>query len=235
MRPTLKTSLMALCVFAAGFHAGANAANTRSTQGGKNVVVVNEKPEAAWSMSVVGEWMGTHEDAVQVALEEARAKIIAHLRSQKPPLAWAPSVDYVRQRLVKDLPKEESGFKDEKGQTREVLIGGTKALEQERKVPDVGTQQRVCLKVAVNSKDLQEMRRLDSEYRAEQRRVLAQERQLVLVKILLGVVAVLAAAALYFRFDEATKGYYTNWLRLAAVSFVGVVGAMLWFVSLNVK
>ena len=31
--------------------------------------------------------------------------------------------------------------------------------------------------------------------------------------------------------EEMTKGYYTAWLRLAAVGFVTVVGAGIWWVS----
>jgi hypothetical protein len=42
------------------------------------------------------------------------------------------------------------------------------------------------------------------------------------------VLACLAALSAYIRTDEATKGYYTNRLRLAAVSAAGAAGVVLY-------
>jgi hypothetical protein len=38
----------------------------------------------------------------------------------------------------------------------------------------------------------------------------------------------LAAVAGYIRADEATKGYYTNWLRVAAAAGVGASGVLIY-------
>jgi hypothetical protein len=63
------------------------------------------------------------------------------------------------------------------------------------------------------------------------RQVRSKERMSLLVRVLIGLVAALAALAGYMRLDEATKGYYTRWLRLAALGFVAVVGTGLWWLS----
>jgi hypothetical protein len=54
----------------------------------------------------------------------------------------------------------------------------------------------------------------------------AGHRLLVLGEILLFVLAVLAALAGYIHADEATKGYYTNHLRLAAAAGIGAAGVV---------
>jgi len=41
----------------------------------------------------------------------------------------------------------------------------------------------------------------------------------------------LLAVAGYLRLEDATKGYYTRLLRLAAVAFVALVGAGLWMMA----
>jgi hypothetical protein len=55
----------------------------------------------------------------------------------------------------------------------------------------------------------------------------AQERMFALAKVLAGLVVFFIALAGYFRLDEWTKGYYTTWLRVAAVGFVVGLGAAL--------
>ena len=60
------------------------------------------------------------------------------------------------------------------------------------------------------------------------RQVRAQSRMKVLAKGLAGLVAILAAIAGYFRLEEATKGYYTAWLRLVTLGLVAAIGAGVW-------
>jgi hypothetical protein len=55
-------------------------------------------------------------------------------------------------------------------------------------------------------------------------RDVAQDRMKVIAGIIAFVLACLAALAAYIRADEATKGYYTNKLRLAAAAAVGAAG-----------
>jgi hypothetical protein len=50
----------------------------------------------------------------------------------------------------------------------------------------------------------------------------------LLARVLAGLLALLAVAAAYLRLDEATKGYYTGRLRLAALALLGLAGFGLW-------
>ena len=54
---------------------------------------------------------------------------------------------------------------------------------------------------------------------------------ILLGKFLAGFVAFLVAVAGYFRLEEATKGYYTTWLRVGVLGFIAVVGAGIWLIS----
>jgi hypothetical protein len=49
--------------------------------------------------------------------------------------------------------------------------------------------------------------------------------------VLLVLVALFGAAAAYFRLDEATKGYYTGWLRVGALGLVALIGAGVWLLG----
>ena len=44
-----------------------------------------------------------------------------------------------------------------------------------------------------------------------------------------GLAAVAAVVAMFFRFDESTKGYVTGWLATLAALAIGVLGALWWF------
>jgi hypothetical protein len=44
-------------------------------------------------------------------------------------------------------------------------------------------------------------------------------------------VTICAAVAGYLRLDEATKGYYTNLLRLGSLAVIGTVGAGVWLLA----
>lgn len=64
----------------------------------------------------------------------------------------------------------------------------------------------------------------------KEREARMQERMLWVGRILAGVVVLLVAVAGYFRLEDWTKGYYTTWLRLATVGFIGTcVVALLLF------
>jgi hypothetical protein len=64
----------------------------------------------------------------------------------------------------------------------------------------------------------------------KEREARMQERMLWVGRILAGVVVLLVAMAGYFRLEEWTKGYYTTWLRVATVGFIGSsVAALLLF------
>jgi hypothetical protein len=84
--------------------------------------------------------------------------------------------------------------------------------------------QGVRLSIEIDKTQWNAMLQKDGQVRSEARMVL-------LGKFLAGIVAFLGAVAGYLRLEEMTKGYYTAWLRLAAVGFVSVVGAGIWWIS----
>lgn len=157
-----------------------------------------ELPNPTWT--VESRWMSTRADALQDALREAQAEIVAYLRNQQPPVDWTPPVDYIQLRLVKQPWQEEP-----------------------KEFDGLGTMYRVRLRAEIGPVERSEMLERGRATRSEQR-------MLLLGKMLLGLVAVLGAVAGFLRLDERTKGFYTGWLKLAAVGFAGavVVGLLLW-------
>jgi hypothetical protein len=154
------------------------------------------------SWSVLGRGE-TSKDAFQDALEEAQARVYAYLRQQQPPVEWMPSREYVREHLVKEQrPEPPKNFG-----------------------APVGILRQVLLSVEVTPADYHVITRIDREYRMGQRLGW-------LARIVAGLVALLAAVAGYIRLEEWSKGYYTAWLRVGAVLFLGAVGAGLWYLSL---
>jgi hypothetical protein len=154
------------------------------------------------SWSVLGRGE-TSKDAFQDALEEAQARVYAYLRQQQPPIEWMPPREYVREHLVKEQrPEPPKNFG-----------------------APVGVLRQVLLSVEVTPADYRAITRIDREYRMGQRLGW-------LARVVAGLVALLAAVAGYIRLEEWSKGYYTAWLRVGAVLFLGAVGAGLWYLSL---
>jgi hypothetical protein len=144
----------------------------------------------------------TGDAARQAALKKAREKVLDYLARQNPPVRWQPDADWV-QNLV------------EGGQPKQVEVDdpvlGKKVYEQTYRVELGHKQYREALE-----KDRQEI---------------VVERQLLLARILAGIIALLVAVIGYLRLDEATKGYYTLWLRLGALTLVGGVAAVLLLIA----
>jgi hypothetical protein len=145
---------------------------------------------------VEGAWMNNKADAVEDALLQAQTKVTAYLRNQNPPVEWTPSLPYIQSHLVKTQPWQED----------------TKDFDQ------IGRMYRVRLDVEVTPLELSKMVNSGREFRI-------QQRMFLLAKVLAGLVVLLAAVSGYLRLDEYTKGYYTGWLRLAAVGLVAAAGA----------
>jgi len=64
--------------------------------------------------------------------------------------------------------------------------------------------------------------------RAAYQRELVAQRLAILAGGLGFILVCLAALAGYIRADEATKGYYTHWLRVLAAASVGASGVLIW-------
>jgi hypothetical protein len=140
----------------------------------------------------------SRDDAEIAALEKARRQILGHLAEEGVFLSWEPSLNDIRG-LVRDW--KNMGKREVKALGREV--------------------DEVQLHVELAPQDYRKFLEND-------RQVRAQSRMKLLAKGLAGLVAVLVAVAGYFRLEEATKGYYTAWLRLATLGLVAAIGAGVW-------
>jgi hypothetical protein len=146
--------------------------------------------------------------AKESALEKAREEIIARLRRCSPPItAWQPSVEYIQKALV---AKEEPG--------------------KELQVLEQGEPAKRCI-LHLKRPDWSEFYRLEQAAQADQRRGRGEERMLLLARVLAGVMVLLMAAIAYVRLDDWTQGYYTRWLKVAAVSLLVALGSGLWLLS----
>jgi hypothetical protein len=95
---------------------------------------------------------------------------------------------------------------------------------EDKEVPVAGHVKQLEIQVLFESKDLRYMLEKEGELRG-------QDRMMLLGKFLAGLVAFLMAVAGYFRLEEATKGYYTLWLRLGMLGFIAAVGVGIWLVA----
>jgi hypothetical protein len=198
-------------------------------------------PPTAWVVS--GQWMTTDEEALDDALGKAREKVQEHLRTQKPPMDFELDATYLRQRLWRDLDPADPAFKalaknNEKGTEWNLeaaegkkVKGGHLTQIETRTFDGLGEMRRAAVRVEIDARNKAEFEQQEQQYQVKQREDRATHRQGILVRLLAGLVAVLAAVALYFRLEDATKGYYTTLLRLAAVAFIALVGAGIWLFS----
>jgi hypothetical protein len=95
---------------------------------------------------------------------------------------------------------------------------------QDKEFKVVGLVKEISLTVELTPQAYREILRKESDLKG-------QERMVFLAKILACVVAFLAAVAGYFRLEDATKGYYTAWLRFGVLGFAAAVGIGLWLIS----
>ncbi len=89
---------------------------------------------------------------------------------------------------------------------------------------NLGNLHHVTLEVELTPEAMRGFQRLARDQRSS-------VRMMALGKGLGMLVALLVAFGGYFRLEEATKGYYTTWLRLTAVGFIGAAATSLWFLA----
>jgi hypothetical protein len=175
----------------------------------------------------------SQDTALGQALEKARDQVIDFLHEKKTGSDWKPRVSFIRDRLLVDLKENEVTGKDVKGKLKEFLIGDRYwAVEESRTVGDAGNEtenRRVWIKVAINSENWKLIQKEIRQWEDQKRLALMRNRMGFLVKFLAGIVALLGTICGYLRLDEWSKGYYTKWLRLAAVGCLGAVTVFLWF------
>jgi hypothetical protein len=196
---------------------------------------VGKKPPAFQEQSwkVVGKRMETKDDAITSALQEARGEVKAFLEEQQPPVKWIPDLSFVRKYLVIDMSSKDDVPDGEKGNWKEIDINHHQAYEETRVLDDpVGETHRVCLKVTITPDSWGKILEEQQNQLVHFRNSVMKDRMLFLLKIMIGMVALLATVAGYIRLDEWSKGYYTNWLRLAAMSCIAAAG---WWLLLAFK
>jgi hypothetical protein len=239
MRPTAWVSFLALFLLTAAVYKGLPAQARPAAPAAVG-------PAPSWV--VQGGWRDTPEEATEDALDKARAKVTdEYLRKQNPPMEWPLDAGYLRQKLWhNDLKADEATLKalgwdedakDLKAQVKEQTINGHTVLVEavpfeKLGIPGgAGKMHRAAVRVEVGPSARSEFERQEQSYQAKQRHDRSAGRQGILARVLVGVIAVLVAVACYLRLEDATKGYYTTLLRLAAVAFVVVVGAGIWLLS----
>jgi hypothetical protein len=137
----------------------------------------------------------TQESALEDALKKAEGKLGDYLRSIRPESNW--SANDLRRFVIRMKSANDQIPRDD-----EIKIDGN---------PTFAASIELQLTKEIHGELLRQLR-LDE----------ARERQWGLSRYLFGALALFAAIGLYYRFDERTKGYYTNWLRLGAVVFLGL-------------
>jgi hypothetical protein len=174
--------------------------------------------------------MATFEGAVDSALETAQAELSRYLKDQNLPVLWQPTPAFIREHLLADVAAEdeETGWSKKLLNNHEILVRETKPEEVGHNDVGIDAAYQVKLRVNVGSRELASIRQEDERYRDQLRHQIAQGRQLWLGKVLLGVIALLAAVSGYIRLEDATKGYYTGLLRLALVGIACAVGVGIW-------
>jgi hypothetical protein len=145
---------------------------------------------------------------------------------------WGKTKEEAREDALKKIPSEVNANLAEQGVVlnwqptpnfvRSLVKDWGKS--ESKDIEGVGPMEQIQLKVEITPHDYRQMVKMDREERAE-------GRMMFLGKVLAGLVALLVAVGGYFRLEEATKGYYTTWLRLGVVGLISTVGVGLWLLS----
>jgi hypothetical protein len=158
------------------------------------------------------------EAALEDALHVADEKLAEYLRSIRPESDWPQSLlrAYVL-RLYDDSKADTLAL--EEGAREQLKARFDYDLPDSKDLSDLGDKKLYISKVGLN---------LTREFRDELVYKLrldeAKQRQWWLAKALLAALALCATVGLYYRFDERTKGYYTNWLRVGALALLAIAG-----------
>jgi hypothetical protein len=168
----------------------------------------------------IGELRPGREAARESALQVADKKLAEYLRSLRPETDWPQS--RVRS-FVMRMAVDDSNFTEQlESGNRERLMkefGIPETLSAEELRPEFGDKQLFVSKVEIVL-----TKALKNELAYKLRLDEAKERQWSLAKVMLAALAVFATIGLYYRFDERTKGYYTNWLRVGALAALAGAG-----------
>jgi hypothetical protein len=140
----------------------------------------------------------TRDTAEENALKDACEKVVEHLTRKYGSNVFLPDPTYLRE-------------------ARMARVVEVKPVD----LPHSGEVQKVTLVVELKPENVQDLLRQGREQRS-------LERQRIAALGLGGVVVLLLVVVGYLRLEDATKGYYTTLLRLAAVSLLGLTGVFLY-------
>ena len=163
--------------------------------------------------------------AIQSALVKAREEFAEAL---KRPQDQIPDVEYLRQHCLTDLEDKEDGKWEEDAIDNKRVLLSKQTFERAEVAKDA---YQVRLRVELSQKDFTEITKKIELAREDARRQIVEHRQWWLAKFLLGAVVFLGTLSGYIRLEDATKGYYTGWLRLGMVGVLCAVCAGLWLAS----
>jgi hypothetical protein len=202
MRPTRVAGLVMVWVLINATWAFSQGKSDRRVREAKPVAGTRlVSEESASNMKWEADGFGlTEKDAENFALEKVRNEIADYL-FQNGLRDWRPEVSDIRASSTPIFRNKEKDFED----------------------PELGKMQRVTVVVELTPKAMR-------EFQKEARHQRAGNRMMATSKGLGMLVALLVALGGYFRLEEATKGYYTTWLRLSTVGFIGTAAAVLWLI-----
>jgi hypothetical protein len=155
--------------------------------------------------------------SIETAQENALKQVQKRLIDWVPLKAWRPSEGYIRETLLDGPGREKT--------TNEL---NSEELSLKKDLEKLG-QTVYAWVLTLRPVSLDALKRLDEQYQERADRVERVEQRLLLLgKVHLGLVLALGLMASYCLLDERTRGGYTAWLRLAALSLL-VAGAAGWW------
>ncbi len=151
----------------------------------------------------------TVRDAERDAVERACTRFQEYLTEKYPALVWKVDPGYLWKRGLVQLKNDPV----------------EKTLER------IGKVQQVSLVVNLGSEDPREIDSLNREQLTKERTVRSLDRHRLTALVLAGLVAGLVVLKLYLWLEEATRGYSSGLLRLAALVVLGLVIAVLLWIA----
>lgn len=209
MRPSRWISLICLCLLTratvayaqAQENGGDRAKRTIIVRNGRNIVKTFHPIEDAKHPT----WSATGYGETE---KDAELDALKNVGAEITEYLWGTGISHDWSPSLNDL--------------RGLVTGEPKTIVKD--MEGIGPVRETKLQLEMTPKAYRRLLQQDRQHRA-------MERISILGKIMIVVVALLVALAGYFKLEDATKGYYTAWLRLAAISFIAAIAAGLWFFS----
>jgi hypothetical protein len=186
-------------------------ANNPGQKGPPPAAAPKKEDRLLWAAEAFG-WGADEQDALKTALQNAAAEVKEYLKKQKPVIAFAPSEEYIRTRLLRG--KDGVNGKGERFQEK-----------------DLNQFSKKCWKwtVQITESEFEKLRQEDQQLRLSELRKAREERMdermLFLGKIIGGLVLLLGGVAGYIWLDDYSTGAYKGMLRLAGLAVLGALAA----------